>query len=150
LRASDQIRQFMMDQEGFRDTAYKPLPTDRWTYGYGTTYKLDGSPVNEGDIISQEDAASIFNKTLDNLAIRISYLTNPACTQNQFDAFLSLCYNIGFTGVTTSTTGQMFHNGEDIADRFLLWDKSGGQVVQGLVNRRQKERNIYLNGDYSS
>lgn len=149
MKASDQIKQFIADEEGFKDTAYKPLPTDRWTYGYGTTYKLDGSQVQEGDTITEEDAETILSQTIDSLATKLSYMTNPNCTQQQFDAFLSLCYNCGFSAITNSTTGQMFHNGEDIADRFLLWDKSNGQVVPGLLTRRQKERNIYINGSYN-
>lgn len=31
-------------------------------------------------------------------------------------------------------------------DAFLMWNKAGGKVVQGLVNRRERERAIYLIG----
>ncbi len=55
MKPSNEIREFIKSFEGFKDTAYKPLPTDRWTYGYGSTFKLDGSPVQEDNFISPED-----------------------------------------------------------------------------------------------
>ena len=47
MKHSDQITDFIARCEGFRDTAYRPLPTDRWTIGYGSTFYEDGSPVQK-------------------------------------------------------------------------------------------------------
>lgn len=149
MKPSQKIRDFIMKEEGFRDTAYKPLPTDRYTYGYGSTYRLDGSAVEVGDYIAQEDAKTLFNSKLDSLAYNLSKFTNPTCTQQEFDATLSLCYNIGLHAFETSQTGLLYMNGRSISDRFLLWNKSGGKVIRGLVNRRMKEKRIYDEAIYS-
>ena len=67
-------------------------------------------------------------------------------TQNQFDALVLLCYNIGKSGFAGSSVVKNFNAGnlQKAADSFLLWNKAGGRVVQGLVNRRNKERSLFL------
>ena len=71
-------------------------------------------------------------------------------TDNQFAAMASLCFNIGGGNFRDSSVLR-FHlesNAAAAADAFLLWNKArvNGQLVevQGLVNRRQKERTLYL------
>ena len=150
MNASDKIKKFMQKQEGFRANAYKPLPTDRPTIGYGNTYYADGSAVEMGDVIDEPSAAKLFNIKVDNLAKLLSTITNPNCTQNQFDAVLSLCYNIGLPAFKNSETGALFKEGKNISDRFILWNKSGGQTVIGLSARRIKEREIYEHNVYDT
>ena len=150
MKASDEIKTFMQQMEGYSEHAYRPLPTDRPTIGFGNTFYSDGSAVCMGDVLDEEGAKELFNSKVDNLAVTLSAITNPQCTQNQFDAVLSLCYNIGLPAFKNSTSGSMYQYGQDISDRFLLWVRSDGQVVQGLINRRQKERNIYVNSDYTT
>lgn len=145
MKPSDQICNFIMSKEGWSKDAYKPLPTDKPTIGYGSVFYSDGSPVCMGDIIDLKTAQNLFTVTLDALADKLSHITNPKCTQQQFDAVLSLCYNIGFSAFTTSETGIMYSNGSNISNRFLLWDKSAGQTISGLISRRQQEKQIYDN-----
>lgn len=150
MKASDKIKTFMRNREGYREHAYKPLPTDRPTIGYGNTYYADGSAVQMGDYIDEGDAIKLFDSKVDNLAALVSAITNPNCTQNQFDAVVSLCYNIGLPAFKNSESGAMYQNGQNISDRFVLWDKSGGVQVQGLLNRRLAEKEIYVNNNYNS
>ena len=67
-------------------------------------------------------------------------------TQNQFDAMVLLCYNIGESSFARSSVVRNFNAGnlQKAADSFLLWNKAGGKVSKGLTNRRQKERNLFL------
>lgn len=83
--------------EGFVPQAMKPVPEDRWTYGYGSTFKEDGSPVQPGDRITRKDA-----RTLMEIKVRDEF--QPiihACagdipmTQYEFDVLIDLSYNIG-------------------------------------------------------
>lgn len=62
-------------------------------------------------------------------------------TQNQFDALVSFSYNIGTAGFAGSTTLRRLNAGDyaGAADAMRMWNKSDGQVVQGLVNRREAE-----------
>lgn len=146
---SQKLVEFVARREGCRLTAYKPLPTDRWTIGYGSTF-IDNKPVVAFQTITQEHALSLLNDELCKVAASIcslGFLGN--ITQNQFDAVVSLVYNIGFTAFKESTTGSLFYAGHDISDRFELYNKSGGKVLPGLETRREQEKDIYVRGVYA-
>jgi|SRR6516164_7027619 GH24 family phage-related lysozyme (muramidase) len=149
FQPSKQLVDFIARCENFRSVAYKPLPTDRYTFGYGCTY-FKGKPIGPGDTISQEDALLQLTSDLEKLGLIISGPGLPSnLTQEQFDAVVSLVYNIGFGTFKSSDTGRLFYAGQDISDRFKLYNRSGGQVITGLVNRREKEKEIYTSGIYS-
>jgi lysozyme len=63
---------------------------------------------------------------------------------NQLAAAISLAYNIGTKGYCGSTVARRFNAGDwaGACDAFLMWNKAGGRVVQGLVNRRRAERDL--------
>lgn len=149
MQVSDELVDFIKSQEGFSPVAYKPLPTDRFTLGYGSTF-IDGEPVQEGDTITEEMATRVLTNSLNAAAAQLSIGLPLVVTQQQFDAVISLAYNIGISAFKNSLTGQYFYQGKDISDRFSLYNKSGGTVIQGLVNRRQKETQIYTNGVYTT
>ena len=69
-----------------------------------------------------------------------------AYSQNQFDALVSLTYNIGENAFKKSTLLKMLNAGnyQGAADQFLVWNKSNGQVLNGLVRRRKTEREMFL------
>ena len=66
-------------------------------------------------------------------------------TQNQFDALVSFAYNIGAPGFRGSSTLQRLNQGDHAgaAAAMAMWNKSGGKVVQGLVNRRADEITLF-------
>lgn len=63
---------------------------------------------------------------------------------DQLIAAVSLSYNIGAAGVCKSSIAKLWNARQWRAgcDRFPLFNKAGGRVVQGLVNRRARERAI--------
>jgi lysozyme len=65
---------------------------------------------------------------------------------NQLAAAISLAYNIGAAAYAKSTVAARFNARQWAAacDAFLMWDKAGGKVVQGLLNRRAAERALCL------
>jgi lysozyme len=74
-------------------------------------------------------------------------------TQNQFDALLSLTYNIGIGAMQGSTIIKRVNardSYENIANAFLNWKYGSGRVVQVLVNRRNFEREVFLTGKYQN
>ena len=66
----------------------------------------------------------------------------------QLLAAVSLAYNIGPAAYERSTVARRFSQGRwrEACDAFLMWTRAGGRKVQGLVNRRRKERAICLRG----
>jgi len=69
-------------------------------------------------------------------------------TREQLIALADFTHNVGAHAMATSTLIRVFNEGKDeeAADQFRVWNKSGGQVVQGLVNRREAERAMFLLG----
>ncbi len=150
MKPSNNIIKFIREEEGFSPDAYIPIPGDRPTIGYGSTFYKDGTPVRLGDIISLAEAVDLLTIKLNTLAQKLSQITSPKCTQNQFDAVLSLCYNVGLSAFANSTTGTLYSSGQNIADRLVMWNKSNGRVISGLTRRRLREKEIYVNNNYTN
>jgi lysozyme len=67
-------------------------------------------------------------------------------SQNQFDALVSLAYNIGTNAFSGSTLVKKLNSNDfrGAADQFDVWVNAGGKRMQGLVNRRGKEKALFL------
>jgi lysozyme len=65
-----------------------------------------------------------------------------------YTAFLSTSYNIGVGAFCGSSMARKANSGDlkGACDSILLWNKAGGRVVKGLVNRRKEENQICLSG----
>ncbi len=84
------------------------------------------------------------------LKLAIWFYRRPSVTvplnQNQFDALVSLTYNIGSGAFNNSTLLKKLNKGDyqGAADQFLVWNKAGGKVMKGLVRRREAEQALFL------
>ena len=117
------------------------------TIGIGSTYYEDGTKVTMKDkAITKERAIQLAKNVVKSFEARVNKSIVVPMTQNQFDAMVLLCYNIGESGFARSSVVRNFNAGnlQKAADSFLLWNKAGGKVSKGLTNRRQKERNLFL------
>ena len=117
------------------------------TIGYGNTYYPNGKRVTLVDEpITEVEAFEMFKTIADKFAKRVSGLLTKEVTQNQFNSLVSLSYNIGINAFATSTLLKKVNaNPKDItiSNEFKRWNKAGGVVVQGLVNRRLSEVENY-------
>ena len=121
-----------------------------WTCGWGAT----GSGVSAHTHWTQEQADARFDKDIDIRAKQLmEFLNGAPTTQNQFDALLSLGYNIGM-GALKGSTALRKHIAEDYegaAKAFLLWNKVSHNGLMkpspGLTRRRQEEHDLYLSED---
>lgn len=124
--------------ESFRGNAYL-CPAGVWTIGYGS---IDG--VFQGQTITEPEANALLSEELK----RYETAVNLACdtNQNEFDAFVSFCFNVGIEGFKTSTVLKAHKRGDhaSAARAFALWNKGGGKVLPGLVRRRAAEAALYL------
>lgn len=128
--------------ESFRPTAYK-CPAGVWTYGYGSTYKSDGTPVKKGDTITEPQADALLNDYLiKHVRPKIADLN---LTQNQQDALESLLYNIGWTSFAKSKCYKAI-KAKDWATALKNWDwySGGGKVLNGLIKRRAEEIGLFF------
>jgi lysozyme len=135
------IRRF----EGCSLVAYL-CPAGKWTVGYGWTQPVGGRPVQRGMKISQAQAERLLRCGVVQYEQAVSRVVRVPLTQNQFDALVSLAYNIGPLAFSTSTLVRMLNAGNytGAADQFLRWNKSGKKILPGLVARRGAERELFL------
>lgn len=131
--------------EGLRLEAYLDSASI-YTIGYGTIKYPDGSKVKKGDKITKAQAKEHKLHDLKDFESTVNTSVTVPLTQNQYDALVSLSYNIGSGAFKNSTLLKKLNSGDykGAAEQFLAWNKAGGKKVQGLVNRREAERNLFL------
>lgn len=122
------------------------LSGDPWTIGWGQT----GEGIKEGVEWTQEQADSARDATVAAREKAISKALTRAATQGQFDAMISLSYNIGVRAFQNSTVLRQHNAGNfrDAGAAFMMWNKVTVDGVltysEGLNNRRHREKAIYL------
>ena len=95
--------------------------------------------------ITQEDADARLANDLHAAEHTVNGLVTVPMTQNQFDALVSLCFNIGSGNFAHSTLLRLMNEGDTAgaSGQFLAWCKTDGQVNQGLLNRRHAEMQLF-------
>ncbi|USA54565.1 lysozyme [Acinetobacter sp. C32I] len=117
-----------------------------WTIGYGTTVYPNGIRVKRGDTCTKAQAMSFFQHDLRRFEAAVNQVVKVTINQNQFDALVSLTYNIGEQAFKDSTLLKKLNAGDFMgaAEQFKVWNKGGGKVMKGLVRRRAAERELFL------
>jgi lysozyme len=142
MKVSPAGAKFIKSFEGCKLHAYQDLG-HVWTIGYGAT----GEGVAKGTVWTQDDADERFLKDLESREQSLTKLIGDTPTEPcEFDAMLSLAYNIGM-GAFKASTLLKEHKAKHksrAAAQFLNWNKVRGVVVMGLVRRRIAERLMYL------
>ena len=138
-RGIDLIKQF----EGYSSKAYPDPATGGapWTIGYGTT-----KGVKPGMVITAQQAEKMLRDDVAKFESGVSSLITAPTTQGQFDAMVSLAYNIGLGNFGKSTLLKK-HNARCYtcaADQFRVWNRANGKVMNGLTKRRAAEREVYM------
>lgn len=132
--------------EGCKLAAYQ-CPAGIWTIGIGSTHYGDGTPVTKSRTLPTEKAAiALLAATIGQYEKAVNAV-DAELTQNEFDALVCLCYNIGAGNFSSSTLVKMLNAGEDkeeVAKQFVRWNKAGGKVMAGLTRRREAEAKLFL------
>ena len=117
-----------------------------WTIGFGTTIYPNGIKVKKGDVCTEAQAKAYMAYDLKKFELAVNNTVNVSLNQNQFDALVSLAYNIGTNAFKNSTLVKKLNAGDirGAANQFDVWVKAGGKRMQGLVNRRAKEKALFL------
>lgn len=146
---------FMIEVEGLSLKPYK-CSAGVWTIGIGNTFYENGVKVRPTDKpITRERAISLFSLVSKQFEKDVTSLVKQPITQNQFNALFSFAYNVGSDidvdliaeGLGDSTLLKKVNinpNDPTIAKEFAKWNKTGGKVVPGLINRRNKEIKLYF------
>ena len=134
----------------FEGLSLKPYlcPANVPTLGYGNTFYKNGKQVTLNDKpITEQKAVEMLRQSLEKFEQYVDSYTTDSITQNQFDALVSFCYNLGPANLKSSTLLKKVNantNDETIKDEFLKWTKAGGRKLAGLVKRREAEAALYF------
>ena len=111
-----------------------------WTIGYGST-----NGIEEGMEISQERADMLLLEDVEIFEEAVNKLVEVSLEQNQFDALVSWTFNLGSTNLQNSTLLKVLNNKdyEGVPSQIKRWNKAGGEVLQGLVRRREAEALLF-------
>ena len=135
------------ESEGFSSTPYldKLAKPPVWTQGFGET---KGVGPNSKPVTRAAAEKRLIERFENDFAWALEpFVGLSGFNQNMYDALASFIWNVGPGGVGTDTTvGKRLRacNWSGAADALLAWNKAGGVVVQGLANRRQRERKLFL------
>jgi lysozyme len=122
--------------EGYRDNAYIPVAGDVPTIGFGTTQN-----VRMGDKITVPQA---LNRALDDVQKfegAMKRCVKVPLHQYEYDAYLSLTYNIGEGAFCRSTLVRLLNEQryDEACKQILRWNNFQGRPLRGLTIRREKE-----------
>lgn len=148
MEVSKKGLELLKEFEGVRKVVYLDqagLPT----VGVGHLI-LPEDNLKVGDTISNEQVNAFLLKDLKTSSDFVNLVSKVNLTQNQFDALVSLCFNIGRTAFKNSTVLRRLNRGEyqGAAQAFMMWNKikKRGKLVpsNGLSKRRQREQALFL------
>ena len=139
----------------------KMCPAGYWTEGYGSLvldnkgkrikgYENKALAHKFATISTVEQAEEklrtvlkLYESKVDDLIFILALNVN----QNQFDAIISFCYNLGLSNFKNSTLFKKIcevpQNMEDIKYQFSRWNKAGGKILRGLTLRRAAEAKLF-------
>ncbi len=146
MKISPRGLELIKDFEGFSSTSHLDV-VNIPTIGWGNTFYEDGTKVKLGDQISKTDALKLLEVVANrDFADKIFPSIKVKVSQSQFDAMVSLAYNIGVGAFLKSTLLKKVNAGDFIGagEEFLRWNKAGGKEVLGLTKRREREKQLFL------
>jgi len=138
-------RAAISQREGVRLEAYRDS-VGILTIGVGHTSMAGPPTVSPGMKITAEECDDILSRDLALFEKAVNVAVTASMSQNQFDACVSLAFNIGGKAFKNSSVVRKLNAGDvaGAANAFLLWNRAGGRVLKGLTTRRQSERKQFL------
>lgn len=126
------------------------------TIGYGHVVQVNEPRLlDEGRVLTEAEASAMLQADVDKkYGAHVAKRLTRAVTQNQFDALVSFCFNVGTGGFDQSSVLRLANAGSnstvDICTAFSLWNKVTNpktkqkEVSNGLTVRRAREASLYL------
>lgn len=147
MQISDEGLRLIKSFEGYRtpqkdgSCAAYLCPAGVPTIGWGCT-----EGVKLGMVWTKEEAEAGLRREIAKFETAVMKSVTVEMNQNEFDAMVSLAYNIGSAGFQRSTVLKRLNKGDraGAAQAFEMWNKGGGRVLRGLVSRRKREAALFL------
>lgn len=118
----------------------------KWTIGWGHLIKPDEDYLMHPGGITEAKAEQLIQQDLAYTESAINSYVKVPINGNQYDALVSFVFNIGITAFKESTLLNLINQGKysDAALQFGRWKYAGGEIVQGLINRRIEEQQTFI------
>lgn len=142
MKISDKGIEFLIKEEGGIKLKTYKCQAGILTIGIGHT----GKDVVPGMEISRVEAIELLKSDLKRFEDVVNKSIKYPIEQNQFDALVSLAFNIGTNAFANSTVVKRINAGADMKDveeAWKMWRKGGGKVLPILVARRGREIKLY-------
>jgi len=144
MKISEDGLELIKKFEGCETSAYQDS-VGVWTIGFGHT-----KGVEEGQTCSIEDAESMLADEMDEYEGYINNMVKVDLQQHEFDSLVAWVYNLGPTNLSESTMLKVLNGGQfdRVPDEMNRWTRAGGEILEGLVRRRQAESLMFQNLDW--
>lgn len=149
LRTSDAGLDLIKRWEKFMPNPYL-CSAGKWTIGYG--HRLTPYEIRNPRNILMAEALQYLRDDVRNKELLLNSVIRVPVTQYQFDALVSLAFNVRWLPLENSTLLRKLNAGDiaGAADEFPRWNKQISpktgeyEVVKGLTNRRMQERAMFM------
>jgi len=161
MKISGKGLEFLMKHEGTKPRIYDDAaPHKDWYVGMPVKGFLT---IGVGHLIKDDELTSFIDVELGDREIRdllrsdlvrfeksVNKKVTVGLSQNEYDALVAFAFNVGTGNFQTSTLLRLLNmdNKQDVPFQLKRWNKSKGKVVQGLINRRQYECDLWSDGIY--
>lgn len=141
MKVSDNGVNFVKRWEGLYLKAYQDI-VGVWTIGYGHTKGVKPSDR----LANEQEAHEILKEDLQSHMWKADSQITVELTQNQYDAIVSFCFNLGANILTGSSLLSYINNEQwqQASNEMLDYCHAGGKFVQGLYNRRKAEAELFM------
>ena len=105
----------LVSHEGFRDKAYIPVPGDRPTVGFGSTFNPDGTPVKMGDTATPQKALRMSLAHIGKDELQLKRCVTGPLSQPEYDILVDFAYWRGSGGACRSEVVKAINRGDYVA-----------------------------------
>lgn len=144
MKTSDHGIAFIKRWEGVKLKAYQ-CSANVWTIGVGHTAAMGNPKPVAGMKITEAEADDILRRDLRSVESDVIAAVKVHLNQRQFDTLVSFVFNVGSGALNKSTLLKKLNAGkyDEVPSELMKWTRAGGRVVQGLVNRRKAEADLW-------
>ena len=144
MKISGEGKSLIKKFEGCELEAYK-CSAGVWTIGYGHT-----AGVKEGDKINQDEANHLLTEDLEEFETYVNDLVGVDLNEHQFDALVAWTFNLGPSNLKSSTLLKVLNDSQydKVPSEMKRWNKAGGEVLEGLIRRRDAEALLFEGKDW--
>jgi len=144
---SDALVSFIATYERFSATKYRGLDYQNVTIGYGHVIL----PGESFTTLTQVEAFALLKSDLVGYVTSTNNEFGVILNQNKFDALVSFCFNTGknvWSLANLTDDVKAGASNEILKTDFTNWSSCNHVVLQGLLNRRLDEWEMFVYGDY--